>query len=467
MIQFDEQLVPAVEALRHLLISCRYDAVQKAIREYQYFIDPWPNYKEFKKLIATVAEPLRSCYELLLLGDTIERTRVEKLLDPANVATFLAHGFFVEEKEGIRTNSLCIISYLDHYFLAELPYFFPTCRRKNAKIYMGADSYWLAHNHVSGFFDSVLDLCTGTGIQAILSSISAKNVIAVDLNENAVNAARFNVILNNVEDRIEVREGNLYEAVDESGFDLIYANPPFLPVPENIEYPLAGDGGKDGLLVLGKIIDGLETHLNPNGQAIIISEVVGDRNGPFLDDALLRLRNKGWDIQILVRGDMPLFFQAKMIAQLTSNIYGRDGEKAELTDKWKNLYQEINAEYLYPVVLFLRHEVTHRYETIKPYQRWHTFDKPVVRSNISFNEAISSYEVKIEGKGKIGEIDCETYDFLNFCNGSHRIEDIVMKLIPKYQKRYESSGVDKALMDAISVCDTLERMGVISNAQGK
>jgi|LGOV01.1.fsa_nt_gb hypothetical protein len=150
-----------------------------------------------------------------------------------------------------------------------------------------------------------------------------------------------------------------------------------------------------------------------------------------------------------------------MIAQLTSTIYNRDWGTDELVDKWKRLYEEIHVEYLYPVVLFIRNRITHTYETIKPFQRWYLFEKPVMKPGISFKEAISSYEIHLADGPKIGEIDSETYDFLEFCNGEHRIEDIVMKLFPKYRERYNRSGMDRALIDAISVCDTLERMGVL------
>jgi methylase of polypeptide subunit release factors len=464
MLKFHQDLIPAIKSIRALLDTTRYDAVQKAIRGFQYFLDPWPNFKEFEKRVESVPDPLRTCFELLLLGKTIARQRLLEMLPADHADVLLDCNFLIEDdRQGVRTDSLCIISYLDHYFVAELPYFYPTCVRKNTMVYMGADSYWLAHNHVADSCQKTLDLCTGTGIQAILSSISGQRVVAVDISDEAINAARFNVVLNNGEEKIEVRRGHLYAAVKGETFDLIYANPPFLPVPEGVEYPLAGDGGRDGLRVLGEIIDGLETHLNPHGQAIIISEVIGNREGPFLSERLSEMvHEKGWDVLVTLRDALPLFYQAHMIARLTSQIYEREKELEELVGMWKALYRDINAEYLYPVIIFVRKQTGGAFRIVKPFQRWHVSDRPVVSSSFSFQEAVSSYVVKQNNGRQIGEIDKETYDFLEFCDGRHRIEDIVMQLFPKYRDRYKHQGIDKALNDAMQVCDTLERMGVLT-----
>lgn len=54
--------------------------------------------------------------------------------------------------------------------------------------------------------DRVLDMGTGSGVNAILAARSARAVVAVDINPVAVAAARRNAERNGVSDRIEVRE---------------------------------------------------------------------------------------------------------------------------------------------------------------------------------------------------------------------------------------------------------------------
>ena len=75
---------------------------------------------------------------------------------------------------------------------------------------------------------SVLDLGTGSGICAIVAAKRARSVVATDINPAAARCARINALINGVENRIEIRTGDLFEPVSDSSFDLILFNPPFL-----------------------------------------------------------------------------------------------------------------------------------------------------------------------------------------------------------------------------------------------
>ncbi|MGH3416030.1 MAG: methyltransferase [Actinocrinis sp.] len=74
--------------------------------------------------------------------------------------------------------------------------------------------------------DRVLDMGTGSGVNAILAAGAARRVLAVDINPIAVEAARANAVTNGVADRVEVRESDVFSAVD-GEFDLIVFDPPF------------------------------------------------------------------------------------------------------------------------------------------------------------------------------------------------------------------------------------------------
>lgn len=74
--------------------------------------------------------------------------------------------------------------------------------------------------------DRVLDMGTGSGVNAILASSKATDVVAVDINPHAVAAARANAALNAAADRLVVVEGDLFDAV-EGRFDLVVFDPPF------------------------------------------------------------------------------------------------------------------------------------------------------------------------------------------------------------------------------------------------
>jgi ribosomal protein L11 methyltransferase len=71
---------------------------------------------------------------------------------------------------------------------------------------------------------NVLDIGTGTGILAIAAAkLGALKVVAIDLNELAVETARKNVLLNGVEDQVQVKWGEAGAFIGEKT-DLILAN---------------------------------------------------------------------------------------------------------------------------------------------------------------------------------------------------------------------------------------------------
>jgi ribosomal protein L11 methyltransferase len=70
----------------------------------------------------------------------------------------------------------------------------------------------------------VLDLGTGSGILAIAAiALGAAHCDAVDIEQQAVDAARANIVLNGASERIEVILGSL-DAVKPGPYDLIFAN---------------------------------------------------------------------------------------------------------------------------------------------------------------------------------------------------------------------------------------------------
>ncbi|GLY63433.1 methyltransferase [Amycolatopsis taiwanensis] len=74
--------------------------------------------------------------------------------------------------------------------------------------------------------DRVLDMGTGSGVNAVLAADRAAAVLAVDINPHALDAARDNARRNGVADRVEVRHSDVFSDVH-GVFDLIVFDPPF------------------------------------------------------------------------------------------------------------------------------------------------------------------------------------------------------------------------------------------------
>jgi len=71
---------------------------------------------------------------------------------------------------------------------------------------------------------SVIDVGTGSGVLSIAAALlGAKEVLALDLDEVAIESAKQNIELNHVSDTIDVRKGNLLEGI-ENQTDIVVAN---------------------------------------------------------------------------------------------------------------------------------------------------------------------------------------------------------------------------------------------------
>jgi release factor glutamine methyltransferase len=119
---------------------------------------------------------------------------------------------------------------------------------------------------------SVLDLGTGSGVAAVAAARLGARVVAVDINPHAVRCARINALLNHVEGRVEVRQGDLFKPVESQQFDLVLLNPPyFRGAPRDLL-----DAAWRSEDVAEHFAAGLPGHLAPGGRAIVLLSTDGD-----------------------------------------------------------------------------------------------------------------------------------------------------------------------------------------------
>ena len=124
-----------------------------------------------------------------------------------------------------------------------------------------------------------LDLCSGTGIGALVLSRHAQRVVAADITARAAHFARFNALLNGCPN-VEVAQGDLYEAVGGGRtFDRIVAHPPY--VPALAERAVFRDAGETGESVLQRIVANLPQYLRPGGVLYCVSAGWDAAEGPL------------------------------------------------------------------------------------------------------------------------------------------------------------------------------------------
>ena len=120
---------------------------------------------------------------------------------------------------------------------------------------------------------ALLDLCAGSGCVGLSLASLAPNarITLTDISHEALEIARANQKELGV--KVELRQGDLFNAVGRERFDIIASNPPYIPTGElsglqrelRFEPRIALDGGADGLDFYRRIAEGAVDHLNPGG----------------------------------------------------------------------------------------------------------------------------------------------------------------------------------------------------------
>ena len=125
------------------------------------------------------------------------------------------------------------------------------------------DSELLAKYVAKFAHGKVLDLGTGSGIQAQAALKFSKDVLAVDINKDAVNHVK--------KKGIKAKVSDLFSNINEK-FDLIIFNPPYLPNEEleDKESKRITTGGEYGYEILERFFSQVDKYLNENGKILIV-----------------------------------------------------------------------------------------------------------------------------------------------------------------------------------------------------
>ena len=142
---------------------------------------------------------------------------------------------------------------------------------------------------------SVLDLGAGSGVGAVFAARRGAHVVAVDINPEAVRCVRINALLNHLDDRIEVRQGDLFEPIAGASFDLVLFNPPFYrgTPSDNLDHAWRG------LMRSSASRAGWQPRCKPGGRALLILSSDGDGH-----ELLYELRAAGFTIEIVAEKDL-------------------------------------------------------------------------------------------------------------------------------------------------------------------
>lgn len=124
--------------------------------------------------------------------------------------------------------------------------------------------------------NKILDMCSGSGCIGIslANYLEDVKVIMSDISKDAIEIAKKNAKDNNVYEKVEFIQSDLFENIKaKEKFDIIVSNPPYIEtkVIENLskqvqnEPIIALDGGEDGLIFYRKLINEVPKFLNDDG----------------------------------------------------------------------------------------------------------------------------------------------------------------------------------------------------------
>lgn len=135
--------------------------------------------------------------------------------------------------------------------------------------FMGLDSLGLLNIAPRYAVKRALDLRTGSGVQALVASRYADQVIAIDINPRAVRFARFNANLNDIYN-VRFIVGDLYGPLVNAQFDLILANATDFVDPG--QEPRFGDSCTRADETLLRIISESSDYLREGGRLHVVAE---------------------------------------------------------------------------------------------------------------------------------------------------------------------------------------------------
>jgi release factor glutamine methyltransferase len=173
--------------------------------------------------------------------------------------------------------------------------------------YFGPDSIALAMHATYGAGATCLDLCAGPGFQGLAALARCRRVVLIEVQAASAGLAAVNLAVNGLEERADVRCGDLFEPLDDDLFDHVVANVPFIPVPSGCPFPMAGTGGEDGFAVARRVLDGLWEHLEPDGSAHLATLLLrGDRGLLLADELEEWARANECAVHVSLTSTMPL-----------------------------------------------------------------------------------------------------------------------------------------------------------------
>jgi len=293
----------------------------------------------------SIQDPLDLVIRLFLIGEMVKDHELEEWVSEPVIETLRGLGLITRHSRQPENSYATTALYPAHgLFLVSDRWSSP----EDAPIEMAADVVYPAVTVNTGHFvdtlpdepcDSFLDLCSGSGVAALLAARRyARHAWSTDVTEASTRCAEFSRLLNGIEN-LTVAQGDLYQAAGKRTFDRIAANPPYMPSLRPAE--IYAYGGELGDQITRRIVEALPEYLRPGGRFYAVTA------GPDRDGEGFEVRMRSWLGN--AAGEFDIFFFERRSFE-PSEIAHQQAAKTrggpEEVDAWKKLFAERGVKNL-------------------------------------------------------------------------------------------------------------------------
>lgn len=322
--------------------------------------------------------PCAAMIQLWLLGRSLPRARLEAVFGRRGVALLIARGLVRSRAEGKLHPNVSIFPCGGGFFITDL--FFSDYSTPNQVYYVGQDSYVLAYLTPRRAAARTLDLCCGSGIHAILTTRHSDSCLGIDLNPRALEFARANAEMNSCSEACLFVRAKLGKLGGIGRFDLVVANPPWVPSPDRgLEW--FRFGGRDGEDLTRLAVSGLRHWLEPRGTFAMFVIYPEIRGSDYLDrlQAWCGRGGRGFGIAL---NRLPETSLESFVASQLSPLWSR--RRYETTfRRWLESYERLKIDGVGTAVVLVRR--------LAPGEPGFAVERPIPWPNHPMPEAVEDW----------------------------------------------------------------------------
>lgn len=279
---------------------------------------------------------VQDLYRVLHLGESLSQQQVS--LSSREIDLLLSTGFIAESNGKIKPNQWRLTCFRGNFCVSD---YNPDA---GASVYVGDDSL-LFSDFLMGLprCGNSLDIGFGSGISSSALAGRCDTVTGIDVVPKCLEAGQVTATLNGFNRRSTFYIEGVESFSPKEKLDLVAGNPPGVPVPEGIQYGLAGKGGKDGLTLVRSFFEAAQDMCRPDGMVAMRFQSISDSTGIVAHREIVeQVQAQRWDVQLYVDISIPIEVRTALSVQNALPLNSERNEQ-ELFERFDNHMKIMNT----------------------------------------------------------------------------------------------------------------------------